>query len=51
MRAAGHALIVLGALAAVTAIALAAGASDLGTALTFGQVAFAAILMVVLVRS
>ena len=51
MRATGHVLVVFGALAAVTGVALALGAPDLGTALSFGQMAFAAALMLVLVRS
>jgi hypothetical protein len=36
--------------AAVTAIAAALGAANFGTALTFGQIAFAATLVLVLVR-
>jgi hypothetical protein len=35
---------------AVTAIAAAAGAANLGTAMTFGQIAFAAALMVILLK-
>jgi uncharacterized membrane protein (DUF441 family) len=35
---------------AATGIALLAGAKNLGTALTFGQIAFAAVLVLVLVR-
>lgn len=42
--------IVLGAFAAVTLVALAVGATNLGTALAFGQMAFAAVLMWVLLR-
>jgi hypothetical protein len=43
-------LIVLGAFVAATAIALLAGAKNLGTALTFGQIAFAAALLFVMLR-
>jgi len=38
------------AFAAVTAIAALAGAANLGTAMTFGQIAFAAALVVILLR-
>jgi hypothetical protein len=40
----------LGTFAVVTAIAAAAGAANFGTALTFGQIAFAALLVWVLVK-
>lgn len=43
-------LIVFGAFAGVTLVALAAGATNLGTAMAFGQLAFAAALVFVLVR-
>ncbi|MEA2268580.1 MAG: hypothetical protein QOC64_1190 [Solirubrobacteraceae bacterium] len=43
-------LILVGALAAATALAAALGASNLGTALTFGQLAFAAAVLWVLTR-
>ena len=43
-------VIVLGAFAAASAVALALGAANLGTALAFGQLAFAATLVYVLVR-
>lgn len=43
-------LIVLGTFAAVTLIALAAGAANLGTAMTFGQMAFAGALVAVIVK-
>lgn len=43
--------IVLAAFAAGALIALAAGAANLGTALTFGQIAFVAAVTAVLVRS
>lgn len=43
-------LIVLGAFAAASAIAAALGAANLGTALAFGQIGFAAALVWVLVR-
>jgi hypothetical protein len=42
--------IMLGAFAAATAIAAVAGATNFGTALTFGQLAFAVALVYVLVR-
>lgn len=38
------------AFAAATAIAAAAGAANLGTAMTFGQMAFAAALLWILLR-
>ncbi len=41
--------IVLGAFAAATAVAALFGAANFGTALTFGQVAFAAALVWVLI--
>jgi hypothetical protein len=40
----------LGAFAVATAIAAALGTANFGTALTFGQLAFAAALVFVLVR-
>jgi hypothetical protein len=40
----------LGAFAAVTALALAAGAPGLGEAATFGALAYAVVLVAVLVR-
>jgi hypothetical protein len=40
----------LGALAAGTLIALALGATNLGTALTFGTMAFAAVLVWLILR-
>lgn len=43
-------LIVLGAFAGTTLVALAVGATNLGTAMAFGQLAFAAALVFVLVR-
>ena len=43
-------MIVLGAFALASAVALAAGAANLGTALAFGQLAFAVSLTYVLVR-
>ncbi|UTI65998.1 hypothetical protein NBH00_07255 [Paraconexibacter antarcticus] len=43
-------LIVLGAFAGATLVALAVGATNLGTAMTFGQLGFAAALVLVLVR-
>lgn len=42
--------IVLGAFALATAVAAAAGAANFGTALAFGQIAFAAALVYVLAR-
>lgn len=42
--------ILIGAFVAASAIAAAAGAANLGTALTFGTIAFAAALMFVLLR-
>jgi hypothetical protein len=42
--------IMLGAAAAATAIAAIAGARNLGTALSFGQIAFAVALVYVLLR-
>lgn len=42
--------IMLGAFVVVTAIAELAGAANLGTALSFGQIAFAVALVYVLVR-
>lgn len=38
------------AFAAATAVAAAAGAANLGTAMTFGQMAFAATLLFILLR-
>jgi hypothetical protein len=46
-----QATLLLGVLAAVTALALAAGAPNLGTALGVGQIAFVVALMAVLLRS
>jgi uncharacterized membrane protein (DUF485 family) len=43
-------LTLLATFAVVTAIAAAAGAANFGTALTFGQIAFAAVLVAILVR-
>lgn len=40
-----NALLLLATFAVVTAIASAAGAANLGTAMTFGQVAFAIVLV------
>lgn len=51
MRLALQLAVVLGAGAAVTLLAVVAGAPNLGTALTFGQIAFAVALIVVLLRS
>ncbi|MDQ4129996.1 MAG: hypothetical protein M3133_03235 [Actinomycetota bacterium] len=51
VRLGGQLAVVLGSFAAGTLIALAAGASNLGTALTFGQIAFAAALVAVMLRS
>ena len=42
--------VVLGAFAAVSALALALGAPNLGTALTFGQIAFVVALTAVIAR-
>jgi len=42
--------IVIGAFAAATLIAEAAGATNLGTALSFGQIGFAIALVAVLVK-
>jgi uncharacterized membrane protein (DUF485 family) len=46
----GDFAIVLAAFAGATLVALAAGAANLGTALTFGQIAFAIALVYVLLR-
>ncbi|MCW2999204.1 MAG: hypothetical protein JWN65_2753 [Solirubrobacterales bacterium] len=43
-------LIMVGAFVTVTLVALAAGAANLGTAMSFGQLAFAAALVYVLVE-
>ena len=43
-------LLLLAAFALATAVAAALGATNFGTALTFGQIAFAATLVFVLVR-
>jgi hypothetical protein len=43
-------LVLVAVLALVTAIAALAGATDFGTALTFGQIAFAATLVWVLLK-
>lgn len=45
-----QALLLLATFAVVSAIALAAGAKNLGTALTFGQVAFGILLAALLLR-
>jgi hypothetical protein len=42
--------LLLGAFAAATGLALLFGAKNLGTALTFGQIAFAAMLVYVLLK-
>jgi hypothetical protein len=47
---AGDLLIMLGAFAAASAVAGALGASNLGTALAFGQIGFALALVYVLIR-
>jgi hypothetical protein len=44
-------LLLVAVFAVVTAIASAAGAVNLGTAMTFGQVAFAATLVLLVLRS
>ena len=44
-------LVVLGAFVGATLLALLFGAKNLGTALTFGQIAFALTLVVVILRS
>ena len=49
MRAARNLAIAVGTFVAVTAVALAAGATNLGTAATFGQVAFVAVLVALMV--
>jgi hypothetical protein len=46
----GDLAIVLGAFVVVTLVAEALGAANLGTALTFGQIAFAAALVFVMLR-
>jgi hypothetical protein len=43
-------LTILGAFVLATAVAAALGAANFGTALTFGQIAFAAVLVWVLVK-
>jgi len=43
--------LMLGAFALVTAVAAAAGAANFGTALAFGQIGFAAVLVWVLLRA
>jgi len=45
-----HLGLLLGVFAVVTAVALAAGAPNLGSALAFGQIAFAAVLIAILAR-
>jgi len=50
VRLAADIAIVLGAFAAVTALAELLGASNLGTAMTFGQLGFVAALAAVLLR-
>jgi hypothetical protein len=49
-RAAADISLCLGAMALGTAVAAAAGAANFGTALTFGEIAFALVLVWVLVR-
>ena len=51
MRLGVQLLVLVGALAAGTGIAELAGATNLGTALTFGQIAFVIALVAVLLRS
>ena len=51
MRLGVQLLLLLGALAAGTLIAEAAGATNFGTALSFGQIAFVIALVAVLLRS
>lgn len=46
----GDLAIVLGAFVVVTLVTEALGAANLGTALTFGQIAFAAALVFVMLR-
>lgn len=46
----GPLVVLLGSFAAPTLVALAAGAPNLGTALTFGQLGFALALVLVLAR-
>ena len=46
----GDLAIVLGAFVVASLVAGAAGAANLGTALTFGQIAFAAALVYVMLR-
>ena len=43
--------LMLGAFALATAVAAAAGAANFGTALAFGQIGFAAVLVWVLLRA
>ena len=50
MRLRTELLVLLAAFAGATAIAELAGATNLGTALAFGQMAFIAALVVILVR-
>jgi uncharacterized membrane protein (DUF485 family) len=51
MSSGGQALTVLGAFALTTLVADLAGAANLGTAMAFGQIAFALALVWVLVRA
>ena len=51
MRLRTQLLVVLAAFAGATGIAELAGAANLGTALAFGQMAFVAALIVVMLRS
>jgi hypothetical protein len=44
-------MVLLGAFAAATGVAEAAGAANLGTALAFGQIAFAIALVATMVRT
>jgi hypothetical protein len=43
-------MLLLGTVVVVTAIALALGATNFATALTFGEIAFAAVLMWILLK-
>ena len=50
MRAGGNLLLMVGAFVLASAVAGALGASNLGTALTFGQMAFAASVVYVMLK-
>lgn len=50
MRLAGQIAVLFAVAAVATLLALAAGANELGVALTFGQIAFAAALVALLLR-